>query len=255
MPSPRVGGDEKTRRRLAVQVGTPRAIEDLDTIVSILSLREVLADLARRLPSQLRTFEREQIDPVQALARSGNDAAGLGQGSACANRTYFVYGLILVMNRLAAPWQLVRIATRAAESDDPVRIAETPYAVAVTIVLGEAENMVAELRAEIKAGHPVASMLKDIHDTARETTLGNKPVVRFAVEPAIGGDPQRRVRFAEIGNRDHAGQRAAFAAAAPGQGYCRRVRCLIRSMSTRPRCGSNSSARAGITPASSPSAK
>ena len=72
------------------------------------------------------------------------------------------------MNRLAAPWQLVRIATRAAESDDTVRIAETPYAAAVTIVLGEAENMAAELRAEIKAGHPIVSMLKNIHDTARE---------------------------------------------------------------------------------------
>src|SRR5581483_1631268 len=48
------------------------------------------------------------------------------------------------------------------------RIAETPYAPAVSIVLGEAENMVAELRAEIKAGRPVVSMLKNIHDTARE---------------------------------------------------------------------------------------
>mgnify|MGYP001489799707 CR=1 FL=1 len=162
-----VGGDEKTRRRLAVQVGTPRAIEDLDTIVSILSLREVLADLARRLPSQIRSFEREQIDPMQALldaatAQPALDKVGLRKSDV------FLYGLILVMNRLAAPWQLIRIATRAAESDDTARIAETPYAVAVTIVLGEAENMVAELRAEIKAGRPVASMLKNIHDTARE---------------------------------------------------------------------------------------
>ena len=135
--------------------------------MSILSLRDVLADLARRLPSQFRTFEREQIDPVQALleaatAQPALDKAGLRKSDV------FLYGLILVMNRLAAPWQLIRIATRAAESDDPVRIAETPYAVAVTIVLGEAESMVGELRAEIKAGRPVASMLKGIHDTARE---------------------------------------------------------------------------------------
>src|SRR5580692_902421 len=162
-----IGGDEKARRRLAVQVGTPRAIEDLDTIVSILSLREVLADLARRLPSQLRTFEREQIDPIKALldaatAQSALDKVGSRKADA------FTYVLILVMNRLASPWHLIRIATRAAESDDTARIAETPYAAAVTIVLGEAENMVDELRAEIKAGHPVASMLKSIHDTARE---------------------------------------------------------------------------------------
>jgi hypothetical protein len=71
------------------------------------------------------------------------------------------------MNRLASPWQLIRIAVRAAETDDTARIAETPYAAAVTIVLSEVENTVRELRGELKAGRPVASMLKAIHDAAR----------------------------------------------------------------------------------------
>jgi hypothetical protein len=162
-----VDGDEKSRRRLAVQVGTPRAIEDLNTIVTILSLRELLADLARRLPSQFRVFEREQIEPLWTLLDAATTQGTLDRLGA-RKADAFVYCLILVMNRLAAPWQLVRIATRAAESDDTSRVAETPYAAAVNIVLGEAENMTAELRAEIKAGHPVASMLKNIHDTARE---------------------------------------------------------------------------------------
>src|ERR1700730_6133915 len=42
----RTGSDEKTRRRLAVQVGTPRAMEDLNTLLAIMALRDVLADLA-----------------------------------------------------------------------------------------------------------------------------------------------------------------------------------------------------------------
>ena len=62
-----VSGDEKARRRLAVQVGTPRALDDLSALVGILGCREVLSDLARRLPNHLRTFEREQIDPVKSL--------------------------------------------------------------------------------------------------------------------------------------------------------------------------------------------
>jgi hypothetical protein len=162
-----VGGDEKSRRRLAVQVGTPRAIEDLDTIVPILSLRDMLADFSKRLPNQIRTLEREHIEPLWGLldaatAQGALDRVGVRKSDA------FVYCLILVMNRLAAPWQLVRVASRAAEGDDTARIAETPYAPAIGIVLGEAENMVAELRAEIKAGQPVVSMLKNIHDTARE---------------------------------------------------------------------------------------
>ena len=39
-----IGADERARRRLAVQVGTPRAMEDLSTMIALLSLREVLAD-------------------------------------------------------------------------------------------------------------------------------------------------------------------------------------------------------------------
>jgi hypothetical protein len=57
-----VTGDEKARRRLVVQVGTPRALEDLATLTGILDNRDLLNELARRLPGHLRTFEREQID-------------------------------------------------------------------------------------------------------------------------------------------------------------------------------------------------
>jgi hypothetical protein len=160
------GSDDKARRRLAVQVGTPRAMDDLNTIIPILSLREVLADLGHRLPSHMRAFERDQVDAVKTLldgaaAQSSLETAGTRKSH------LFLYGLIMVMNRLASPWQLIRIAVRAAETDDTIRIAETPYAEAVTIVLGEVENTVRELRAELKAGRPVASMLKSIHDAAR----------------------------------------------------------------------------------------
>lgn len=160
------GQDEKSRRRLAVQVGTSRALEDLKTIVAILSLRDVLADLARRLPNQLRVFEREQIEPIIALldsatTQSALDVIGVHKADV------FLYGLILVMSLLTAPWQLIRIATCAAGSDDAMRIAETPYAAAVTIVLGETESMIGEMRAEMKAGRQVAWMLKGVHDAAR----------------------------------------------------------------------------------------
>jgi len=161
-----VGSDEKARRRIAIELGTPRALNDLNMVISILALRDVLTDLTRRLPSHIRAFEREQIDGVRAVL----DAAA-AQSQTNGDRTpksdVFSYGLILAMTRLASPWQLIRIATRAAESDTAARIAETPYAAAVTIVLSETENMVGELRSELRAGRPVVSMLKGIHDTAR----------------------------------------------------------------------------------------
>ena len=211
-----VDTDEKARRRLAVQVGTPRAIEDLSTIIRILSLRDVLADLARRLPHHIRAFEREQIDTVKSLLDAAAAQSSL-ETAATRKSDVFLYGLILVMNRLAAPWQLIRIATRAADSDDTVRIAETPYAMAVTLVLGETESMVGELRAELKAGRPIASMLKGIHDAAR----GLRSEMDLSVDSpwsrqlaAIRSDV---FELAESRDRGDPGPCPALAAAAPGQ--------------------------------------
>jgi hypothetical protein len=161
-----VTGDDKARRRLAVQVGTPRALEDLAVLTAILANRDLLAELARRLPSHLRTFERDQIDTVTSLLEVAI-AQRAQSGAGAAKADVFLYGFVLIMGRLAAPWQLIRIATRVAETDVAARIAETPYARAVTIVLGEIECMVNDLRSEIKAHRPVTSLLKNIHDAAR----------------------------------------------------------------------------------------
>jgi hypothetical protein len=160
-----IGSDERGRRRLAVQVGTPRAMEDLSTMIALLPLRDVLADFARWLPNHIRIFDRDEIDAatkqIDAVALPSFADGGMRKAD------FFLYGLILVTNRLAAPWQLIRIATRAAESDHTARVAETPYAAAVTLVLSEAESMVEELRSELRAGRPIVSILKAIHDAAR----------------------------------------------------------------------------------------
>jgi hypothetical protein len=79
------------------------------------------------------------------------------------------FALVLVMQKLAAPWQLIRLAVQAADSDTTVRIAATPFGVAVTIVLDEIERMVRELHTELKSGQGIAviGLLKGIHDAAR----------------------------------------------------------------------------------------
>ncbi len=161
-----IDSNEKARRRFTVEVGSPRAIEDVTTLMHILAIRDWLDELSRRLPDRFRAFERDQAEQVKGLI----DAVGAQKAPANSARqksNLFLHGLILVMDRLTAPWQLIRIATRAADSDDVARIAGTPYAAAVTLVLNELECMVAELRTELKAGRPVASLLKGIHDAAR----------------------------------------------------------------------------------------
>ena len=73
------------------------------------------------------------------------------------------------MNRMTAPWQLIRLGVKAAGSDTAARVAETHYGVAVNIVLAELERMVAELREDLRTGQGIAvgSLLKTIHDSAR----------------------------------------------------------------------------------------
>ena len=77
------------------------------------------------------------------------------------------YLILMVTVRADRPDRTSRLATRAAESDAAARVAETPFANAVAIVLSEIECMVSELRVELKARRPVTSLLKGIHDAAR----------------------------------------------------------------------------------------
>src|SRR6202035_1349899 len=101
-----VGTDEKAQRRLALQVGTPRATDDVATLLHVLEVRDVLADLAKRLPNYfVRVFEREVIE--QAKVHIGTACAAKSLGGDPARKADVVrYGLVLLMNGLAAPWQL-----------------------------------------------------------------------------------------------------------------------------------------------------
>src|SRR5262249_35476891 len=73
------------------------------------------------------------------------------------------------MNRMTAPWQLIRLGVKAADSETAARVAETNYGVAVNIVLAELERLVAELREDLRGGQGIAvgALLKTIHDSVR----------------------------------------------------------------------------------------
>jgi hypothetical protein len=151
--------DGKTRQRLAGQIGIPRALEHLREIVGVLRARDALAVFASRLAPQIKNLADEQLDNVKALLDSPIGG----------HPDVFVYALILVMGRLAVPWQLVRLAVHAADSDVAAKIVGTPFGVAVTIVLGEIERILSALRNDVKRGRfaPASERLKDIYDAAR----------------------------------------------------------------------------------------
>ena len=151
--------DVRAQQKLAAQIGTSRAVDDLREILGILRARDALAVFASRLPPQIKNLADEQLENVKALLDS--PVGG--------HRDVFVYALVLVMSRLAAPWQLVRLAIRAADTDVAARVAGTTYAAAVSIVLSDMERLVSKLRDKVKRGRftAIGELLKDIHDAAR----------------------------------------------------------------------------------------
>jgi hypothetical protein len=154
--APVPGGD---KQRALARVGPPNVIEDLLSIGSVLQAREALDTLNGRLPSYLRVFADPQI---AAMSVSLNVPS-------LQTRQLLPFALSLVLQRLTAPWQIIRLAIKMAASDDEIRVAATPYGVAVTIVLHDLSCLAASLRMDIKRGHfeHVAEHLKALHDGVR----------------------------------------------------------------------------------------
>lgn len=154
-----VEANEKARGRLSVQIGVPRAIDNLREVLAILRARDALALIGSRLPTQIRNLADEQLHNVKTVLES----------PVARNPHVLPYAVVLVMSRLGAHWQLIRLAIRAAETDVAARVAESSLAVAVSVVLSEIERMVDELRRDLRNRrvHDAAATLKEIHDAAR----------------------------------------------------------------------------------------
>jgi hypothetical protein len=154
--APVPGGDQQ---RALARIGAPNVVEDLLPIGSILQAREALDTLNGRLPSFLRVFAEPQIASVSAALNVPS----------LQTPQLLPFALSLVMQRLTAPWQIIRLAIKMAASDDEIRVAATPYGVAVTIALHDLSFLAAGLRADIKRGRfdHVAEHLKILHDGVR----------------------------------------------------------------------------------------
>ena len=169
-----VAKDDRERQRIVGQLGTANAIDDVRGVCGVLNSRDGLAMLGAQLPGHIASLSGAPLNKVKELVDSP-----LGMKS-----DLFLYSLVLVMSRLAAPWQLIRLATRTAGSDEASRIAETPYAVAVNMALDEIDRKCRELARDLKSGRgvAVAALLKDIHDALR----GLRSELDLPIESAWG---------------------------------------------------------------------
>ncbi|MDB5566295.1 MAG: hypothetical protein JWP84_2861 [Tardiphaga sp.] len=145
--------------RGTARIGPPHAVEDLPAIGAVLKVREPLDAFAGKLPSVLRTFGESQI----ASVNSSLNVPSL------VTPQVLPFALSLVMQRLAAPWQIIRLAVKIAASDDEIRVAATSYGIAVTMALADLTRVAAHLRTDIKRGKfdSVPEHLKVAHDGVR----------------------------------------------------------------------------------------
>jgi hypothetical protein len=134
-------------------------VEDLLPIGSVLQAREALETLGGKLPNFLRAFGESQIAQTVALLNVPS----------LQTPQLLPFSLSLIMQRLSAPWQIIRLATKMAASDDEIRVAATSYGVAVTIALHDLYFVAACLRTDIRRGHfeQIAEQLKTLHDGVR----------------------------------------------------------------------------------------
>jgi hypothetical protein len=151
------GGGDKSRA--LARVGPPNVIEDLYSTGAVLAVREAIATLNEKLPRALRAFGDAQIASVTSALNI----------PVLQTPQMLPFALSIVVQRMTAPWQIIRLAIKIAASDDEIRVAATPYGVAVTIALHDLSCVAAILRMDIKRSHfdNVAGNLKTLHDGVR----------------------------------------------------------------------------------------
>ena len=152
-----VDGADQTRAKLATYTASQAAYDDLTKMLCVLRARDALAKFSDALPATIKKFDDARVAKVTALL----DAFGKTHAEA------LPFALALVARRLRTPWQLIRLATKAAPSKDAADIAATPYAIAVSMVLDRLEDNRSALRVALRNNRVLVcrKILIDVYDT------------------------------------------------------------------------------------------
>jgi hypothetical protein len=150
-------GANQTRVKLATYTASHAAYGDLTKMLCVLRARDVLATLSDALPVTIEKFDDARVSKVTELL----DAFGKKHAEA------LPFALALVAKRLRTPWQLIRLATKAAPSKNAADIAATPYAIAISMVLDRLDDNRSALCVALRNNRVMVckEILTDIYDT------------------------------------------------------------------------------------------
>jgi len=148
---------DQTRVRLATYTASKAAYGDLTRMLCVLRAREALAKFNDALPVEIENFDDAQVSEITALL----------DGLKKTNAEVVAFALALVAKRLATPWQLIRLATKAASSKDAADVAATPYAITFEMALDWLEDKRSALHAALKNNRvqDAKEILASMYDT------------------------------------------------------------------------------------------
>lgn len=147
------------QKAILARIGPTIVPEDLTQLADLLRAREALDALALKLPPKVKDFTAAHVAMFEAA---------LGH-PALQTKSVVPFAMTLAMARLQTPWQIIRLATKIADSDSEFRISSTPYAIAVTMAMQELANVAALLREDFQRGRfsDVSAHLTALHDGVR----------------------------------------------------------------------------------------
>jgi hypothetical protein len=149
-------GAGQIRTGLAIYTSSQTAFEDLRKMFIVLTARDALAAFIGALPSKIEQFEGESLTAVVELL----DPFAERYPPA------LPFALTLVASRLKEPWQLIRLATKAARSKNVSDIAAVPYAIAISMVLDRIDDKFTAFRKALTQRQILVSrdILVEIYD-------------------------------------------------------------------------------------------
>ena len=153
-------GADQARTRLATYTASRAAYSDLTRMLCVLRARDALSKFSDALPATIQSFDDARVAKVTALL----DALGKHHADV------IPFALALVAGRLKTPWQLIRLATKAAPGNDAADAATIPYAITISMVLDRLDDKRSALGTALRNNRVFVAkdILTDIYNTEHE---------------------------------------------------------------------------------------
>ena len=153
-------GADQARTKLATYTASRAAFSDLTRMLCVLRARDALSKFSDALPATIEKFDEARVAKVTALLDAfGKDHADV-----------IPFALALVAGRLRTPWQLIRLAIKAAPGRNAADITATPYAITLSMILDRLDDKRSALRTVLRNDRVLVAkdILIDVYDTEHE---------------------------------------------------------------------------------------